>query len=44
MRRTDARLTGKALAAIITDARNDQLADKMVLSWNTYSSRSIVQT
>jgi hypothetical protein len=23
---------------------NDQLADKTVLSWNTYSSRSIVQT
>jgi hypothetical protein len=35
---------GKVLAAIITDARNYQLADKTVLFWNTYSSCPIVRT
>ncbi|HJX64516.1 MAG TPA: pyridoxal-phosphate dependent enzyme [Polyangia bacterium] len=32
--------TGKALAALIADARAGNLADKTVLFWNTYSSTS----
>jgi D-cysteine desulfhydrase len=36
--------TGKTLAALIADARNNQLADKTVLFWNTYSSRPILRT
>jgi D-cysteine desulfhydrase len=34
--------TGKALAAIVADARNNQHTDKTVLFWNTYSSRPMV--
>lgn len=36
--------TGKTLAAVIADARNNQLADKTVLFWNTYNSRPIMRT
>jgi D-cysteine desulfhydrase len=36
--------TGKALAAVVADARDGQLADKTVLFWNTYSSRPLVRT
>jgi D-cysteine desulfhydrase len=32
--------TGKALAALVADARAGQLAGKTVLFWNTYSSTS----
>jgi 1-aminocyclopropane-1-carboxylate deaminase/D-cysteine desulfhydrase-like pyridoxal-dependent ACC family enzyme len=35
--------TGKALAALVADARAGKLSDKTVLFWNTYSSRPIVQ-
>jgi len=42
--RLETTYTGKALAAVIADARNNQLADKTVLFWNTYNSRPIVQT
>jgi len=42
--RLETTYTGKALAAVVADARNNQLADKTVLFWNTYNSRPIVQT
>jgi D-cysteine desulfhydrase len=34
---------GKALAAVVADVRNNQLADQTVLFWNTYNSRPIVR-
>ena len=37
--RLETTYTGKALAALIADARCGQLTDKTVLFWNTYSSR-----
>jgi 1-aminocyclopropane-1-carboxylate deaminase/D-cysteine desulfhydrase-like pyridoxal-dependent ACC family enzyme len=42
--RLETTYTGKALAAVVADARNNQLADKTVLFWNTYNSRPIVRT
>jgi D-cysteine desulfhydrase len=39
--RIETTYTGKALAALVADARAGQLADKTVLFWNTYSSRPI---
>jgi len=35
----DGTYTGKALAALIQDAKKDALKDKTVLFWNTYNSR-----
>ena len=42
--RLETTYTGKALAAVVADARNNQLADKTVLFWNTYNSRLRVRT
>jgi D-cysteine desulfhydrase len=42
--RLETTYTGKALAAVVADARNSQLADKTVLFWNTYNSRPSVGT
>jgi D-cysteine desulfhydrase len=36
--------TGKTLAAVIGDARNNQLTGKTVLFWDTYNSRPIART
>ena len=41
--RLETTYTGKALAAVVADARNNQLIDKTVLFWNTYNSRPIVR-
>jgi 1-aminocyclopropane-1-carboxylate deaminase/D-cysteine desulfhydrase-like pyridoxal-dependent ACC family enzyme len=40
--RLEATYSGKTLAAVVTDARNNQLTDKTVLFWNTYNSRPSV--
>ena len=42
--RLETTYTGKALAAVVADARNSRLADKTVLFWNTYNSRPNVRT
>jgi 1-aminocyclopropane-1-carboxylate deaminase/D-cysteine desulfhydrase-like pyridoxal-dependent ACC family enzyme len=39
--RLETTYTGKALAALVADARNSELTDKTALFWNTYSSRPI---
>jgi 1-aminocyclopropane-1-carboxylate deaminase/D-cysteine desulfhydrase-like pyridoxal-dependent ACC family enzyme len=36
--------TGKALAALMDDAKKSILKDKVILFWNTYSSRDFSQT
>jgi D-cysteine desulfhydrase len=41
--RLETTYTGKAMAAVVADARNNKLADKTVLFWNTYNSRPIVR-
>ena len=42
--RLETTYTGKALAAVVADARNNKLADKTVLFWNTYNSRPMVRS
>jgi len=37
----DGTYTGKAMAALISDARNGELKDKNVLFWNTLNARSL---
>jgi 1-aminocyclopropane-1-carboxylate deaminase/D-cysteine desulfhydrase-like pyridoxal-dependent ACC family enzyme len=41
--RLETTYTGKALAALVADAGSNQLTDKTVLFWNTYSSRPNVR-
>jgi D-cysteine desulfhydrase len=41
--RLETTYTGKTLAAVVADARNNKLTDKTVLFWNTYNSRPIVR-